>query len=65
MIERRPDFAFTNGTPYLLGVYSEILKEIWPRYIETALYAQVSTLALTLLHLIVINCSEKTLKQFG
>ena len=44
MIQRRPSFAFTNGTPYLAlrgelwGAFREIFKEIWSRYIESTLY---------------------------
>ena len=51
MIQLRPVFAFTNGTPYLAptgelwGVFCEIFKEIWPRYIESALHhLQVSVI---------------------
>ena len=44
MIQLRPDFAVMKDTPYLAltgelgGVSRDIFKEIWPRYIESALY---------------------------
>ena len=46
MMQLGPDFAFRNDTPYLAltdelwGVFQvrELFKEIWPRYIESALY---------------------------
>ena len=44
MIQLQSDFVFTNDTPYLTltgelwRVFREIFKEIWPRYIESALY---------------------------
>ena len=44
MILLRPDFAFTNDTPYLTltgelwGAFREIFKEIWQQCIESALY---------------------------
>ena len=43
MIQLRPQFAFTDDTPYLTltgelwGFFREIVKKIWPRYIESAL----------------------------
>ena len=57
MIQLGPDFAFTNDTTYLAlmgklwGVFHEMFKEIWPRYIESALYSdnQVWVLGLHLL----------------
>ena len=48
IIQLRPDFAFKNDAPYLAirdelwGIFLEILKEIWPRYIEGALCLSIA-----------------------
>ena len=47
MVKLWPGFVFVNDTPYLAltgelwGVFHEIFKEKWPRYIESALYKDI------------------------
>ena len=44
MIQFPPDFAFTNDTPYVARVFHEIFKEMFSRYIESALYTSRKTI---------------------